>query len=186
VGGKLNIGAPDHVVRFQTGNIPSGVQIHPNGKVAYANNEVGLSVSILDLTSNTVLVRDVPSSTPPAPGSHRDSLLKGKLAFFTALGIPDDSLSGLGIRDIVDPVPRQAVERRLEHLRVLPSLRSLGPRDLVVRRRSAERDRHGRDLFQDQRRPRRPDQQLERGARQRDRLQQQLAERAVWQGLRRG
>jgi YVTN family beta-propeller protein len=101
VGGKLDIGAPNEVVRFQTGNLPSGVQVHNNGKRAYVNNEVGLSVSILDLQGNTVLARDVPSSTPPVPGSQRDSILKGKLAFFTALGIPDNGLSGLGIRDIV-------------------------------------------------------------------------------------
>ena len=111
VNGKLDIGAPSNVVRFQTGNIPTGIAVR--GKRAYVNNQVGLSVSVLDLDGNTVVQRDVASSTPPAPGSHADSLLKGELAFFTALGIPDNQLSGLGIRDIVPhPVPRQAVERR--------------------------------------------------------------------------
>jgi len=99
VNGKLDIGAPSNVVRFQTGNIPTGIAVH--GKRAYVNNQVGLSVSVLDLDGNTVVQRDVASSTPPATGSHADSLLKGELAFFTALGIPDNQLSGLGIRDIV-------------------------------------------------------------------------------------
>jgi YVTN family beta-propeller protein len=98
-GGKLDIGAPDNVVRFQTGNIPTGIAVR--GDRAYVNNQVGLSVSVLDLANNTVVQQDVPSSTPPAPGSHADSVLKGALAFFTALGIPDNGLSGLGIRDIV-------------------------------------------------------------------------------------
>jgi hypothetical protein len=99
VNGKLDIGAPSNVVRFQTGNIPTGIAVR--GKRAYVNNQVGLSVSVLDLDGNTVVERDVASSTPPATGSHADSLLKGELAFFTALGIPDNQLSGLGIRDIV-------------------------------------------------------------------------------------
>ena len=101
VGGKLDIGAPANVVRLQTGNLPSGIQVHNNGRFAYVNNLANLSVSILDLQSNTVVARDVSASTPPAPGSPRDSFLKGALAFFTALGIPDNGLSGLGIRDIV-------------------------------------------------------------------------------------
>ena len=99
VAGKLDIRAPDSVVRFQTGNIPTGIAVR--GKRAYVNNQVNLSVSVLSLDGNTVLERDVPSSTPPAPGSHADSIAKGELAFFTALGIPDNQLSGLGVRDIV-------------------------------------------------------------------------------------
>src|SRR5262245_13187301 len=98
-GGKLDIGAPDNVARVQTGNIPTGIVVR--GSRAYVNNQVGLSVSVLDLAGNTVVQQDVPSSTPPTPGSNADSVLKGALAFFTALGIPDNRLSGLGIRDIV-------------------------------------------------------------------------------------
>jgi YVTN family beta-propeller protein len=99
VNGKFDIGAPNNVVRFQTGNIPTGIAVR--GQRAYVNNQVGLSVSVLDLAGNTVVEQDVAASTPPAPGSHADSILKGELAFFTALGIPDNGLSGLGIRDIV-------------------------------------------------------------------------------------
>jgi YVTN family beta-propeller protein len=101
--GKLNIGAPNGVVRLQTGNIPTGVVMTHNGKRAFVNNEVGLSVSILDLEGDTVLARDVPSSTPPVPGSFHHSVLLGKLVFFTALGVPDNDLTGLEIRDI-DPL----------------------------------------------------------------------------------
>lgn len=42
--GKLDIGAPDNVVRFQTGNIPTGIVV--DGEHAYVNNGVNLSVSI--------------------------------------------------------------------------------------------------------------------------------------------
>ena len=96
----LNINSPN-VVRFQTGNIPNGVAMNPNGRLAYVNNEVGCSVSILDLQSNTVLQRDVESCTLPDPGSHEHGVKLGKLVFFTALGVPDNSLVGTPIRNIV-------------------------------------------------------------------------------------
>jgi len=99
--GAINIGAPAGVVRFQTGNLPTGIVISKNGQRAYVSNEVGLSVSVLDLAANTVLTRDVPSSTPPEPGSFEHARLVGKLVFFTALGTPDDGLTGTAVRDIV-------------------------------------------------------------------------------------
>ena len=98
--GSLDIGAPSSVVRFQTGNIPTGVVIDRKGQRAYVNNEVGISVSILDLETNTVIARDVPSGTPPEPGSFDHRRLVGKLVFFTALGTPDNGLAGLPIRAI--------------------------------------------------------------------------------------
>ena len=101
--GSININAPDNVVRFQTGNIPTGVVIDRNGQRAYVNNEVNVSVSVLDLQNNTVLARDIPSGTPPEPGSFAHRALVGKLVFFTALGTPDNGLAKLPIRDI-DPV----------------------------------------------------------------------------------
>src|SRR5262249_15855938 len=58
VNGKLDIGAPDQVVRFQTGNIPTGIAVR--GDRAYVNNQVGLSVSVLDLSGNAVVQQDVP------------------------------------------------------------------------------------------------------------------------------
>ncbi len=98
--GALDLGAPG-VVRFQTGNLPDGIVVARSGRRAYVNNEVGLSVSVLDLAGNTVLARDVPASTPPEPGTFEHSRLVGKLVFFTALGTPDDGLTDEPIRDIV-------------------------------------------------------------------------------------
>ena len=67
--GKLDIGAPDNVVRFQVGNIPTGLVMSKDGRRAYVNNEVNASVSILNLANNTVATRDVSSATLPDPGS---------------------------------------------------------------------------------------------------------------------
>jgi hypothetical protein len=98
--GKIDIGAPADVLRFQTGHIPSGVVIDRRGRRAYVNNEVGLSVSVLDVASGTTVAKDVPSSTPPEPGSFEHSRLLGKLVFFTALGVPDNELTGQDLRAI--------------------------------------------------------------------------------------
>jgi sugar lactone lactonase YvrE len=101
IGAPVNPGDPSQVVRYQTGNIPTGVVISPDGARAFVNNEVNLSVSVLDLDNDTVLARDVASSTPPNPGSHDHAVLMGKLVFFTALGVPDNGLVGRPIRGIV-------------------------------------------------------------------------------------
>jgi len=99
--GRMSLGAPP-VVRFQTGNVPNGVAISQDGRRAYVNNEVGVSVTAIDLGANTVLQRDVPIGTPPPPGTFAHAVLVGKLVFFTAMGTPDDGLRGTPIRDI-DP-----------------------------------------------------------------------------------
>ncbi|MEE2733568.1 MAG: beta-propeller fold lactonase family protein [Pseudomonadota bacterium] len=104
--GTLDIGAPSGVTRFQTGNIPTGVVMSRDGTRAYTNNEVSTSVTALDLTTNSVLQRDISSSAPPAPGTAKHRSIVGKLAFFTALGIPDtldlnaDGHFDVAIRDI--------------------------------------------------------------------------------------
>ncbi len=100
--GRLTIGAPD-VVRYGTGNLPNGVVISNDGSRAYTDNEVSMSVSVIDLVNQTVLDRDVASSTPPVPGTFAHSVLVGKLAFMTALGIPENGALSTPIRDI-DPV----------------------------------------------------------------------------------
>lgn len=100
----LNIGAPANVVRFQTGNIPTGIVVNGDGTRAYVNNSINMSVSVLDLASNATLTLDVPSSTVPAPGTHAHAVLMGKLVFHTALGVPDNGLVGADIRSIE---PRQ-------------------------------------------------------------------------------
>jgi YVTN family beta-propeller protein len=101
--GKLDIGAPNDVIRFKTGNTPTGVVMSRDGKRAYVNNDVGHSITVIDLESNEVLEQDVPSSSPPEPGTHAHAVLVGKLVFFTALGVPDNGLIGTPIRDI-DPL----------------------------------------------------------------------------------
>ena len=97
----LDIGAPDNVVRIQTGNIPSGIVLNSAGTRAYVNNEVNMSVSILNLQNNSTVELDVPSSNPPVPGTQAHSVLVGKLVFFTALGVPDNGLTGTPIRNLV-------------------------------------------------------------------------------------
>ena len=91
----------NYVVRFQTGNLPNGVVISKDGRRAYANNEANVSVTAMDLVANTVLTRDIPAGEPPAPGTFEHDVLVGKLAFFTALGIPDNGFFDTPIRDIV-------------------------------------------------------------------------------------
>ncbi|MBL8878552.1 MAG: beta-propeller fold lactonase family protein [Phycisphaerales bacterium] len=106
-GSALNIGAQadaalaDNVVRFQTGNIPNGVVMSSDGTRGYVNNEVGVSVTVLNLQNNTVLNRDVESSTVPEPGTFAHGVLVGKLVFFSALGTDDNGIFGTPIRDIV-------------------------------------------------------------------------------------
>lgn len=99
VDGKLSIGAPT-VVRFRTGHIPTGVVIAGSGKRAYTNNSLGYSISALDLTLNKVIQRDVQSSEPPTTGTPSHALAVGKLAFTSALGVPDEGLLETPIRQI--------------------------------------------------------------------------------------
>ncbi|GLS24985.1 beta-propeller fold lactonase family protein [Marinibactrum halimedae] len=107
--GNLDINADSGVIRFKTGNIPSGVVMSSDGTRAYTNNEVGLSVTAIDLENNQVLVEDMPASALPAEGSQAHRNLLGKLVFYTALGTPDtfdttgDNAFDLNIRDI-DPL----------------------------------------------------------------------------------
>jgi DNA-binding beta-propeller fold protein YncE len=88
--GKLSVlDAANRALRFQTGNLPSGVVMSRDRKRAYTNNEVNTSITAIDLEKNLVLARDIESSAPAAPGSAEHRRLLGKLAFFTALGLPD-------------------------------------------------------------------------------------------------
>lgn len=105
--GSLDIGTANNVVRFQTGNIPNGIVMSSDGIRAYTNNEVNTSVTAIDLAANQVLERDIPSSAPPLPSTQKHRNLIGKLAFFTALGVPDthdlnnDGYFDVALRDIV-------------------------------------------------------------------------------------
>jgi len=100
----LNAAATGVDCRLQTGNLPSGVAMRQDGTRGYANNEANFSVTSMNIESGLCLTLqplDISSSTPPAPGTVAHSVLVGKVAFFTALGIPDNGLSGIPIRDIV-------------------------------------------------------------------------------------
>ena len=89
--------------RIQTGNLPSGVAMRRDGTLAYANNEADFSVTRMFIDDGFCLTLplDISSSEPPAPGSFEHAVLVGKLAFFTALGIPDNNIFGTPIRQFV-------------------------------------------------------------------------------------
>jgi YVTN family beta-propeller protein len=104
--GELNIlnAAGNRVdCRVQTGNLPSGVAMRRDGTRAYANNEANFSVTSMNIDDGSCLTlqRDIDSSEPPAPGSFEHAVLVGKLAFFTALGIPDNDIFSTPIRQFV-------------------------------------------------------------------------------------
>ncbi len=98
--GAITLQAPN-VVRYQTGNLPGGITINADGTRAYTCNEVGMSVTAIDLVNDVVLVRDVPTSDPPLPGSLTHRRLVGRLAFHTALGLPDQGAQGVAVRELV-------------------------------------------------------------------------------------
>src|SRR5262245_5761569 len=104
--GQLNILNPAGTsvdCRIQTGNLPSGVAMRQDETRGYANNEANFSVTSMNIEDGLCLTQqlDIPSSEPPAPGTLEHAVLVGKLAFFTALGIPDNNLFGTGIRNII-------------------------------------------------------------------------------------
>jgi YVTN family beta-propeller protein len=104
--GQLNIlnAAADRVdCRIQTGNLPSGVAMRQDGTRGYANNEANFSVTSMNVEDGLCLTLrlDIDSSEPPNPGSFEHAVLVGKLAFFTALGIPDNDIFGTPIRAFV-------------------------------------------------------------------------------------
>ena len=104
--GQLDIlnAAKDRVdCRIQTGNLPSGVAMRQDGTRGYANNEANFSVTSMNVDDGFCLTLqlDIDSAEPPAPGSFEHAVLVGKLAFFTALGIPDNDIFGTPIRDFV-------------------------------------------------------------------------------------
>jgi YVTN family beta-propeller protein len=102
--GALNIlnAAEDRVdCRVQTGNLPSGVAMRKDGTRGYANNEANFSVTSMNIDDGFCLTLqlDIDSAQPPDPGSFEHAVLVGKLAFFTALGIPDNDIFGTPIRE---------------------------------------------------------------------------------------
>ena len=74
-----------------------------DGTRGYANNEANFSVTSMNIEDGLCLTLqlDIDSAEPPNPGSFEHAVLVGKLAFFTALGIPDNDIFGTHIRDFV-------------------------------------------------------------------------------------
>ena len=89
--------------RLQTGNLPSGVAMRADGTRGYANNEANFSVTSMNTEDGICLTLqlDIDSAEPPNPGSFEHAVLVGKLAFFTALGIPDNDIFGTPIRAFI-------------------------------------------------------------------------------------
>lgn len=105
-GGRLNVlnGAGTRVdCRIQTGNLPSGVVMRRDGTRGYANNEANFSMTSMNVDDGFCLTLrlDIASSEPPAPGTINHAQLVGKVAFFTALGVPDNGIFSMPIRSIV-------------------------------------------------------------------------------------
>lgn len=102
--GLLDMGTNVDRRRYQTGNLPNGVVISRGGGQAraYINNELDISVTAINLVTNQrIWPDDIPSGTPAEPGTFEHAVEVGKLAFHTALGIPDNDFLGTPIRDIV-------------------------------------------------------------------------------------
>ena len=74
-----------------------------DGTRGYANNEANFSVTSMNIEDGVCLTLqlDIDSAEPPTPGSFEHAVLVGKLAFFIALGIPDNDIFGTPIRDFV-------------------------------------------------------------------------------------
>jgi hypothetical protein len=98
---KLTIGAPNNVIRWQTGNLPNGVVVSHDGRRAYVNNEANVSVTGIDLEGTSSFSGIFLPAKPPVPGAFEHAVLLGKLAFSTALGMPDNGIFDTDIRDIV-------------------------------------------------------------------------------------
>jgi DNA-binding beta-propeller fold protein YncE len=99
--GKLTLGSPP--TRIATGNLPDGIVVNGDGTRAYVNNELNVSVTAIDLASNAVIGdANIPTGTPPPPGTFAHAVAVGKLAFFTALGVAENGLLAEPLRQI-DP-----------------------------------------------------------------------------------
>ena len=136
--------------RVQTGNLPSGVAMRQDGTRAYANNEANFSVTSMNIDDGLCLTLqlDIDSAEPPAPGSFEHAVLVGKLAFFTALGIPDNDIFGTPIREY-----RPAGFQGQESKDAWSSCGSCHPDGLadgvtwIFRHRAAPDDSAGRDVL---------------------------------------
>lgn len=92
--------AQGRLLRIPTGHTPNGVVMSADAKRAYVNNEVGYSLTVIDLEKNQVLALNLASSDLPVVASAEHEILLGKLSFETALGIPNNGIEQTGIHAI--------------------------------------------------------------------------------------
>ncbi len=107
--GRLDLG--EDIVRFRTGNIPTGVVTSPNGKRAYVYNEVNVSVTAIDLETDVVLEQDILAGEMPAVPSRANQALIGKLVFYSSLGVPGGRIRERGVRNFVPIFDRGKASR---------------------------------------------------------------------------
>lgn len=82
---SLSMRDADGAVRFETGNIPTGLVISRDGSRAYAMGGHG-ELTRFDLTGNVTIGGDISTAVSPAATSDRQREL-GRLAFFTGQGL---------------------------------------------------------------------------------------------------
>ena len=128
-GGQLTLGAPN-VIRWKTGNLPTGVVFSYDGPRAYVNNEANVSVTLhsgVTIPSGDPL-RQAPSSTPSWWANSPFS--PPSVSRTTTSSTPRSA------NRAITP-PWQAIERRLEWLWVVPSRWAGRWGHLVLRHRAA-------------------------------------------------
>lgn len=79
---SLSIGSAG-ALHIPVGSAPTGIAISPNGKTAYVANEIARTLSIIDLTQQSV-TQTIQSAPLPTPGTEAADVLNGKKFFNTA------------------------------------------------------------------------------------------------------
>lgn len=86
---RLGLGAGFSQINLRADNVtkvPIGLVVAHKQPLAYVNNWVDRSVSVLDLNSQTVSGSPIPAADKPAQGSLEARVLNGKKFFFTGTG----------------------------------------------------------------------------------------------------
>lgn len=95
---SLSMRDADGAVRFETGNIPTGLVISRDGLRAYAMGGHG-ELTRIDLTGNVTIGAEVTTAQSPAATNDRQREL-GRLAFFTGQGLPAQVLGNTDPKSI--------------------------------------------------------------------------------------
>ena len=99
---SLNSSTNTIATRVPTGSIPNGVAVDAYGTRAYVNSEVAMTVTPINLATNTTVSPDFSGTNTslPAVNTTAHNALIGKLVFFTGLGAGPLNLTGSNIRSI--------------------------------------------------------------------------------------